>query len=378
MKVPFFISILLVFLAANYYVALRIYQLIPANLMVRIIFIAILTICIGSIFVFFPLHKSLSFATGGLLYKIGTAWMIGFVYFILIFAAIDLVKLTNRIFHFINKDVLYNLTHHNYLSLTVIVGGVLLLLFLGNIKYHNKRRVHFDIETSKLSPNQKPIRVVGISDLHLGYTIGPDELQEWVNIINAEKPDIVIIGGDLVDNNIALVEHMGLDKILQQIEAPMGVYACLGNHEYIAGLEGSIDFHNKSNIKVLKDATFMVTDNFTLIGRDDKMNGDRKPLSEVVYGVHNGSFKLLLDHQPNNLEEAENQNIDLQFSGHTHYGQIFPITLVVEAMFENPHGMIEKGLTKIYVSSGLGIWGGKFRLGTQSEYVVFDIANKQL
>ena len=377
MKVPIFISILLFFLALNYYVALRLFQLIPPNLIVRIAFITILTICIGSLFVFFPLHKTLSFATGGLLYRIGTAWMIGFLYFIMIFVVIDLVKLANRMFHFIDKEVLYGLTHHNYLSLFAIVGSVLLLLFLGNIKYHNKRRVHFDIETSKLSPHQKPIRVVGISDLHLGYTIGPDELEEWVQIINAEKPDVVVVGGDLIDNNVELVKHMGLDKILRKIEAPMGVYACLGNHEYIAGLEESIDFHNKSNIKVLKDTTFMVADNFTLIGRDDKMNGDRMPLSKVVNGADNGSFKLLLDHQPNNLEEAENQNIDLQFSGHTHYGQVFPITLVVEAMFENPHGMIEKGLTKIYVSSGLGIWGGKFRLGTQSEYVVFDIAHKQ-
>ena len=378
MKVPFFISILLVFLAANYYVALRLYQLIPANLIVRIIFIAILTVCIGSLFLFFPLHKSLSFETGGILYRIGTAWMIGFLYFIIIFVAIDLVRLLNRIFHFIDKEVVHGLTHHNYIALFAIVGSVLLLLFVGNIKYHNKRRVHFDIETSKLLPNEKPIRVVGISDLHLGYTIGAKELEEWVKIINAEKPDMVVVGGDLVDNNIALVEHMGLDKILRKIVAPMGVYACLGNHEYIAGLEESIDFHNKSNIKVLKDTTFMVTDNFTLIGRDDKMNGDRMPLSKIVNGVDNGSFKFLLDHQPSNLEEAENQNIDLQFSGHTHYGQIFPITLVVEALFENPHGMIEKGLTQIYVSSGLGIWGGKFRLGTQSEYVVFDIANKQL
>ena len=221
-------------------------------------------------------------------------------------------------------------------------------------------------------------RSVGISDLHLGYTIGPDELEEWVQIINAENPDIVVIGGDLIDNNVKLVEHMKLDKILRKIEAPLGVYACLGNHEYIAGVKESIDFHEKSNITVLRDTSITVADNFTLTGRDDIHNPNRKPLSAIVNGVDNGNFKLLLDHQPSNLKDAENQKIDLQFSGHTHYGQIYPITFIVEAMFENPHGMIEKGLTKIYVSSGLGIWGGKFRLGTQSEYVVFDIANQKL
>ena len=377
MKTFFFIAILLTFLTTNYYVALRLFQLTPPNLIVRTILISIIALCVGSLFVFFPLQKSLSFTAGGLLYRIGTAWMIGFLYFIILFVAIDLVKLSNNIFHFMDKEALYSLTHHNYLSLLAVVGSVLLLLFLGNIKYHNKRRVHFDIETSKLSPHQKPIRVVGISDLHLGYTIGPDELQEWVQIINAEKPDIVVIGGDLIDNNVELVKQMGLDKILRKIKAPMGVFACLGNHEYIAGKKESIVFHEKSNIKVLQDTTFMVADNFVLIGRDDVHNPNRKALSTIVNGVDNGSFKLLLDHQPSNLEEAENQKIDLQFSGHTHNGQIYPITLVVEAMFENPHGMIEKGLTQIYVSSGLGIWGGKFRLGTQSEYVVFDITHKQ-
>ena len=107
-------------------------------------------------------------------------------------------------------------------------------------------------------------------------------------------------------------------------------------------------------------------------------NYNRKSLSTIVNGIDNNHFKLLLDHQPKNLKDAEQQKIDLQFSGHTHKGQIFPFSLIAESMFENAHGMIEKGLTKIYVSSGLGIWGGKFRVGTQSEYVVFDLIPKQL
>ncbi len=377
MKVAFFISILLFVLSLNYYVALRLYQLIPPNLLVRIAFIAIITICIGSLFLFFPLYKSLSFTAGGMLYRIGTAWIIAFGYFLLLFILVDLLKLTNRLFHFIDKDFLYSLTHQNYVSFFVVVGSVVGLLFLGNLKYHNKRRVHFNIETTKLSPNQQPIRVVGISDLHLGYTIGAIELEDWVKTINAEKPDMVILGGDLLDNNVKFVEHMELDKILRKIDAPMGVYACLGNHEYIAGIRESVAFHEKSNIQILKDTTFMVTDNLMLIGRDDVSNSNRKELSAIVNGADNGHFKLLLDHQPSNLEQAEQQNIDLQFSGHTHNGQVFPFSLVAEAIFENTHGMIQKGLTKVYVSSGLGIWGGKFRIGTQSEYAVFDIIQKQ-
>lgn len=377
MKIAFFITALLLFLAANYYVAVRLYQMLPENSLMRIAFITFLSIFIGSLFVFFPLYKTLPVEVSGWLYRIGTAWFIAFAYFVLIFVIIDLLKLSNTIFRFMNRELVYNLTHHNYISFFTVVGFVVLLLFLGNINYHKKRRVHFDIETSKLTAATDRIRVVGISDLHLGYTIGADELRNWVRLINSENPDMVVIGGDLIDNNAELVINMKLDKILKDLKAPLGVYACLGNHEYISGKKESIHFHEMADIQVLKDTFLTITDNFTLIGRDDVSNPDRKSLNAIINGVDESHFKLLLDHQPTHLEDAEKQKIDLQFSGHTHKGQVFPFSLIAESMFENPHGMIKKGLTRIYVSSGLGIWGGKFRIGTQSEYAVFDIIHKQ-
>ncbi|MFA6863185.1 MAG: metallophosphoesterase [Dysgonamonadaceae bacterium] len=377
MKAAFFITALLIFLAANYYVAVRFYQMIPENILMQIVFITIISIFIGSLLLFFPLYKTLPFTVSAWLYRIGTAWFIAFIYFLLIFVILDLLKASNSIFRFINKDLVISLTHQNYLSFFSIIGIVVLLLFIGNLNYHKKRRVHFDIETSKLPPEQGRIRVVGISDLHLGYTIGASELKKWVQLINSENPDIVVIGGDLIDNNTEIVFDMKLDQILKNIQAPLGVYACLGNHEYISGKRESIRFHEMSDIHVLKDTIFNVTDNITLIGRDDVSNKNRKPLNVIVNGVNENRFKLLLDHQPLHLEDAEKEKIDLQFSGHTHNGQVFPFSLIAESMFENPHGMIQKGLTSIYVSSGLGIWGGKFRIGTQSEYTVFDIIHKQ-
>lgn len=377
MKVAFIISALLIFFATNYYVALRLYQLIPNNSLIRIAFIVIFAICAGSLFLFFPFYKNLSFTVGTLLYRIGTAWLIAFGYFLLLFIIIDLLKVSNNIFHFMDKSLVYSLTHHNYTSFFSVIGAVVILLFIGNINYHKKRRVHFEIETSKLTTNKDRLRIVGISDLHLGYTIGAKELTKWVQIINDENPDIVVIGGDLIDNNAEIIFEMGLDRILRNIHAPLGVYACLGNHEYISGKTESIRFHEASNISVLKDTIYNVSENITLIGRDDLSNKNRKPLNAIINGVDKNQFKLLLDHQPSNLEEAEKEKIDLQFSGHTHNGQVFPFSLIAESMFENPHGMIQKGLTWVYVSSGLGIWGGKFRIGTQSEYAVFDLIHKQ-
>ena len=232
-----------------------------------------------------------------------------------------------------DKDLVQTWTHHNYKSFFTVIGAVVILLFIGNINYHKKRRVHHNIETTKLTSEKEQIRVVGISDLHLGYTIGAKELKEWVEIINSEKADIVVIGGDLIDNNTDVVFEMGLDKILKNIDAPMGVYACLGNHEYISGKQESMRFHEASDITVLKDTILNVTDYITLIGRDDVSNKNRKPLNRVINGVDERQFKLLLDHQPSNLNEAEEAKIDLQFSGHTHNGQVFPFSLIAGSLF---------------------------------------------
>lgn len=167
MKVAFIISVLLIFLATNYYVALRLYQLIPDNSFIRIAFIVIFAICAGSLFLFFPLYKNLSFTLGALLYRIGTAWLIAFGYFLLLFIITDLLKVSNNIFHFMDKSLVYSLTHHNYTSFFSVIGVVVILLFIGNINYHKKRRVHFEIETSKLTTNKDRLRILGISDLHL-------------------------------------------------------------------------------------------------------------------------------------------------------------------------------------------------------------------
>jgi predicted MPP superfamily phosphohydrolase len=133
------------------------------------------------------------------------------------------------------------------------------------------------------------------------------------------------------------------------------------------------DFFQKAGIKLLRDSVALVDSTFYIVGRDDKTNPNRKPVKELLAGIDHSKPIILLDHQPYNLQESVDNRIDLQFSGHTHEGQIWPFSLITKAIYENSHGFIKKGETNIYVSSGIGIWGGKFRIGTQSEFVVFNI-----
>lgn len=371
MMKPLFFTILALFLATNVYTAVRVCQIAPANWLLRLFIISVFVLGVGGVALIFRFGESMSISLVGFLYKFGTSWMIVFLYIFLLVLSIDIFRLVNHFAHFVDKETMQNIFHHNALTSIIGFGLVAIILFLGNLQYHNKKRVELTIKTDKI---ERPMKIVAVSDLHLGYTSSKKEVAKWIELINAEKPDMVLIAGDLVDNQLRPVLHKSFEKDIQKIIAPQGIYACVGNHEYISGVKESIDFFDKSGIVLLRDSAAQ-TENIAIIGRDDYSNRLRKPLSELKNGIDREKFTILLDHQPHNLHEAQQAEVDFQFSGHTHSGQVFPISLITKRLFELAHGYKKKGDTHYYVSSGLGIWGGKFRIGTQSEYLVLNITN---
>jgi hypothetical protein len=240
--------------------------------------------------------------------------------------------------------------------------------------YHHKVRVPLNIQIDK---PLKPIKVIGISDLHLGYTIGKKELSKWVDMINEEHPDVILIAGDLIDSNIIPVEQQKMYEELSRLNAPLGVYVSLGNHDYYADNNKSESFIQKAGIQLLKDEAVLVNDAFYVVGRDDRTNeGNRKSVMELTKDLDHTKPILQMDHQPYHLDKSAEAGIDFQLSGHTHRGQIFPINLVTDMIYEKSHGYLQIDNTHIYVSSGIGLWGGKFRIGTQSEYLVMEMSGK--
>ena len=365
----FFLTILALYLAANVYTAIRIYQLIPANLWIRIAVMGIFVLGFVSLIIFFRFGETMPVGTAGFFYQFGTSWMIAFLYIFILVLFVDLFRIINHFAHIIDKETVRGLFHHNAITSVIGFGIVALILGFGNWQYHNKKRSHVTLKSDKI---ENPIRIVGISDLHLGYTISKKELTKWIEMINAEKPDMVIIGGDLLDNQLRPVLMHSLDRELQKIAAPLGIYACTGNHEYISGIKNGVDFYNRAGITLLRDSVFQMN-GLTIIGREDHSYKNRKALSELTKNVDKQTFSVLLNHQPYNLDEAVQEGIDFQFSGHTHRGQVFPASLITDKIFELSQGYLQKGNTHFYVSSGLGIWGGKFRIGTRSEYLVLDL-----
>ena len=205
-----------------------------------------------------------------------------------------------------------------------------------------------------------------------GNGTGKASLKKYVEMINAQHPDLILISGDLIDNSVVPLYTENMAEELANLKAPMGIYMVLGNHEYISGIDESIRYIKSTQIQLLRDSVVTLPNGIQLIGRDDRHNRKRHSLQELMVNIDKSKPIILLDHQPFDLEKTEAAGIDLQFSGHTHHGQIWPINWVTDYIFEQSHGYRQWGNSHVYVSSGLSLWGPPFRIGTHSEMVIFN------
>lgn len=306
----------------------------------------------------------LSFASG--VYRVGGSALFVSAYLMLLFLLLDFLRLLHLLPASLATD--------NLAMATGTVAVLFLLLWMGNLHYRDKKRVEVSLDSGgRLS---HPVRMVCMSDLHLGYLNRRAELARWVHLVNKERPDVVLIAGDLIDRSLRplLAEDMAAE--LRRIEAP--VYACMGNHDgyagHFLGTEAVKHFFAEAGIRLLNDSVAEV-EGLTVVGRADRSSVRRLPLKELAGQVPDSPnrYLVVLDHQPYNLEEAEETGVDFQFSGHTHRGQFWPLSWLTDAIYECSWGSLRKGTTSYYVSSGLGIWGPACRIGTQSEYVVVTI-----
>lgn len=290
-------------------------------------------------------------------YEVSTSSIFIMLYLVLLFLALDL----GRLVRLVPRSWLYQ---NGWTAAAVFVLMVGLFVY-GNIHYNNKVRVELDLPTPKQLA--KDYRIVMLSDLHIGYHNPRSELARWVDIVNAEKPDFILIAGDIIDGSMRPVVEERMAEEFRRLEAP--VYACLGNHEFYSGLPEARQFYRDAGIRLLIDETAVIDSCITVIGRDDRTNMRRKPVRELVPSLRE-TFTIVLDHQPYNLDRTEQAGVDFQLSGHTHRGQVWPISWITDCVYECSWGSHQRGSTRYYISSGIGLWGGKFRIGTQSEYVV--------
>lgn len=253
---------------------------------------------------------------------------------------------------------------------TVLVLTLLICLY----GYFEARRIKIErvtITTSKLPEGTERLKIAQISDVHLGLLVSPQRLQTMVAKIAAETPDILVCTGDLVDGNIA---HMDtINGLLKQIQPRFGKYAVTGNHEFYAGLKRSLKFIRSCGFEVLRGEAKDVHGVITIVGVDDPGHGGRIDEIPVLAKAASNHFTVFLKHRPEVLVESENY-FDLQLSGHTHRGQIFPFNLVTGLVYPMQDGLytLHNG-AKLYTSRGSGTWGPPIRFMSPPEVSIIEL-----
>ena len=369
MKIGFILIAFAILLSLNSYIMVRGWQALPAASFLRpvylitaiVLFLALLSGMIFSNAMPPVVAKAVSFA--------GFTYIIIFIYLFLSFLLVDIVRLFSL---FIHIAPVYMANFRLWMMVgTLGITGIALIV--GNYKFNHPEIVTLNLSTNKPVQN-KDLKIVAVSDIHLGISIDKKMLQRYVKMINDQHPDIVLLAGDVSDRSMIPVVKQNMIEEFRSINAPMGVYAINGNHEHYAETPGATaEYLKKAGIIFLRDSACLVDGSFYVVGRDDRTNTNRKSLKDIVQGMDVKLPRILMDHQPFHLEDAEKSNIDLQISGHTHNGQFFPGNLFVKRIYELGYGYLKKGNTHYYVSSGLGLWGPQYRIGTQSELVVIHL-----
>nr|WP_263326656.1 metallophosphoesterase [Neobacillus sp. Marseille-Q6967] len=295
---------------------------------------------------------------------LGAGWMALMYFFILILPAANLLAFI-RIFTSISKEKFIKWT--GLISALLIIG----LFSLGMFNAYSPVFKSYDINIPKQVKGIEKLKIIMVSDLHFGDLAGDKHARKLVENINEREPDLVLIPGDIINDDVTPFLEEGIPEILKQIEAP--VYASLGNHDRDDA--DLVKIFNNSGMNVLDDEVLLLPEGITLVGRKDKGYQDvvRAELSALMKQVDLTKPVILLEHQPYDFDIAEKNGVDLILSGHTHRGQVIPGNFITNRLFENDWGYLKKGQLQSIVSSGYGFWGLPIRMGTRSEIVEMNV-----
>ncbi|MCA1919862.1 MAG: metallophosphoesterase, partial [Flavobacterium piscis] len=263
----------------------------------------------------------------------------------------------------------------------IALSVVLLTIIIVAAGFINKNMIvtkKYNIKIKKNAGELKSLNIVMASDLHLGTINSYGFMYDVAEKINSFNPDIILLAGDIIDEDLAPVIKYDVGEHLLRLKAKYGVYGITGNHEYIGGVEPAVEYLKKYNINIIRDEAVKIDNSFYVIGREDiaikQFAGkERKKLSDILKGKNKSLPLIMMDHQPFKLEDAQQNGIDLQLSGHTHNGQLWPFNYIVEKVYESAWGYRVIGNTHYYVSCGVGGWGPPIRTGSRPEIINFKL-----
>ena len=371
-QIPFISIFVIVYVLVNYYIFAKGYSVLPAKASYRYIYTAIFLFLASQFLITRVLLLTNTPFLSKIVFTLAGIWLVLMLYGFFMALCMDLIRLADYFFHF-----LPDLTPYKFKIFLALVSSVGCLFLAGNINAKLHKINTLDLNIDKKS-NLQHLKIALVSDIHFGTLVDAKDIQKMMDKIKQENPDILLLAGDFVDEGITPEKLDQIIPLFQQFEPKYGKIAVLGNHEYINDVEKSKQIYNQLGITLLIDSVLTIPNAFSIAGRDDKFNSlsrkhQRKPLDELLKETDFDLPLILLDHQPLQLEETAHFPIDLQLSGHTHHGQLFPLNLFTSAIFTKSWGYTKICDTHFYISSGFGTWGPRMRLGGPAEIVIVNM-----
>ncbi len=370
----FFAIVITIYALVNIYIFIRGLQAIPSGSLMHTWYIWSFWILAGSFIAGRFLERIYIGPITDIIIRIGSFWLAAMLFFFLLVVIFDLGRMINYFVQFLPAKGTAAYGQLKIWTLGSSLFVVVALILAGHINALHPKVRTVEITIDKPAAGMQRLEAVVMSDIHLGTIIDREHLDRIVEKVNNLKPDIILLPGDILDEDLEPVIRQNSGETLRQLSAPLGVYAVMGNHEYIGGGARAYEYLTNHGIKVLRDTSIYIKDHFILVGREDRNKGGftgngRKTLDELFQEVDFSYPVILMDHQPYYLEEAAEQGVDLQLSGHTHHGQIWPLNLITQSVYTISHGYGKVGNMQAYISNGVGTWGPPVRIGNRPEIV---------
>jgi predicted MPP superfamily phosphohydrolase len=293
------------------------------------------------------------------------------LYLFLTLFLVDLLLAINHLAKAIPVAIIKNKRFRNILFV-ITMTAPLLIVIIGAYRHGNIQISSYKIEIPKKMSNLNHLKIAVAADLHLKGIADRIIVDKFVAIVNSVNPDIVFLVGDIIEGNRQDAQMKTLEESLRKINSKYGIYAVLGNHESHGG-NPQLDFFNNSAIKVLQDSYVEINKSFYLVGRNDSRYDSRMAIEDLLKGVPGVLPTIMLDHRPVEFSVVSSNNVDVQFSGHSHNGQLFPINYITSYLFELGWGHKKINNTHFFVTSGLQSWGPAVKTVGFSEIMVIDI-----
>jgi hypothetical protein len=371
----FFLIVLTVYSLANIYIYFKGYNALPVLRDNRLVY-ALTFFIFSAIFIAAKIIESKhSSLITDILNIIGGFWLAFMLYGFFLFLLSDIILLLLKITRTISSETIPDFKKWSFIStiavsLAFIAGGFVNAV-IPVVKEYN-------ITIDKDAGEIRNMRIAAVSDIHLGSIIRKRSIKKLSAMITDLKPDLILLLGDIVDGEIGPVLRGDLLQYFTYPDCVDGLYAVTGNHEFIGGGDVTIPYIESKGIRVLKDEMVVLKGGIQLIGRTDRdsrrfYGKERTNLSDLMAKADTSKPVIMLDHQPFHLDEVAKAGVDLQLSGHTHNGQMWPLNYVTKRIYELSYGFLKKGNTNFIVSSGYGLWGPRVRSGSRSEVVLVNI-----